>query len=121
MNKCFKILILILCMVISTITVFASQNISARVRRNFQIKLESNPTTGYSWDLAKPVDKSYLRLVKNEYKQNRHPSMMVGVGGVETWVFKPLKKGSTTIYLQYRRPWEKEKAVEIKSFTVLIK
>src|SRR5574344_1065796 len=121
MKTFFKFLITIFCFLITTNFVYASDTMTVKLRKNFQIKLESNPSTGYSWDLSKTVDKSYVKLVKNSYKQNRCNPRMVGVGGVETFVFKPLKKGSTTIYFEYKRPWEKENVVETKTVNIFIK
>lgn len=77
---------------------------------NFIIRLESNSSTGYKWDLSKPLDSKKIKLVKSIYQnpEQKDPSMpIVGASGMELWEFSPLKSGTTSITLKYHRPWEK--------------
>jgi len=80
------------------------QNIDATVGQPFSVTLDSNPTTGYRWELAQPLDESILQLVQNTYL--RSGPAMPGAGGSEVWTFEPLCQGATMIALRYRRPWE---------------
>jgi len=80
------------------------QTVEARVGQPFSVTLPSNPTTGYSWALAQPLDDAILQLVQNSYQ--RAGPAMPGAGGTEVWTFEPLCAGYTTIALKYRRPWE---------------
>ena len=75
---------------------------------NFTIQLASNPTTGYSWQLAEPLDKNHIELINHTYQPNDHPQGMVGVGGTEIWQFRALKSGTTQIKMRYVHPWETE-------------
>ena len=85
----------------------------------FEIKLEANPTTGYKWEVS--YDKGFLRLDKESHKRDpSKPADHVGVGGVTTFVFVPIKKGKTTVNFRYKRPWEKEIARK-KSYRVTIR
>jgi inhibitor of cysteine peptidase len=70
----------------------------------FSVTLASNPTTGYKWDLAMPLDSNFLALVTNIYV--RPNSQLMGAGGNEVWTFKALKQGTTRIDFKYVRPWE---------------
>jgi predicted secreted protein len=88
--------------------------------QNVVIKLKSNKTTGYSWELADPVDTSMLQFVSTEYIVPE--TKMVGVGGEETWTFTALKPGEATISFKYIRPWEKDVPASQKAtFIVKIK
>ncbi|MFH1683276.1 MAG: protease inhibitor I42 family protein [Candidatus Margulisiibacteriota bacterium] len=81
------------------------------VGEEFTLTLESNPTTGYQWQLAKPLDEKIVKLVSSKYemeKPNNTETGMVGVGGHEYWSFKAVGKGTTLIELKYIRPWEKD-------------
>ena len=81
------------------------KTIKVEAGQDFTITLEANVTTGYEWQLAKPLDESMLQLVSSQYvaeKTNR-----VGSGGRQVWVFKALKAGKTAISFEYERPWEK--------------
>ena len=73
--------------------------------------LDSNPTTGYSWQVAQSEE---LFKIETVYAENEHAEGMVGVGGKETFTLTPLKSGSTEVTLTYLRPWEGgEKADQI--------
>ena len=99
---------------------FSQENIiSAKTGETFVIELDSNITTGYSWQLAKPLKKEFIRLVSSEYI-NLHPNV-TGAGGKEIWRFITLKKGSTKISFQYSRPWEKQRPAKQISYKIKVK
>ncbi|NUN93449.1 MAG: protease inhibitor I42 family protein [Verrucomicrobiae bacterium] len=85
-----------------------SQSIDAIPGQRFEIALESNPTTGYSWTLAERLDDRAIAFVGKTY----HPggSAAMGAGGVEVWTFVARREGTARIVLAYRRPWEKGQA-----------
>ena len=70
----------------------------------FSIRLQSNPTTGYGWQLARPLDEKIVVLVTNDYI--RPDTTLVGAGGHEVWAFKAVGRGQADITLTYVRPWE---------------
>ena len=80
-----------------------TQAIAATVGVPFSITLDSNPTTGYSWDLATALDPNVVDLLHHSYQRS---GGAMGAGGTEIWTFEPLCAGFTTIVLRYRRPWE---------------
>ena len=92
---------------------------NASVGKEFSLVLESNATTGYQWQLAKNLNKKFLKLVRNDYIASQ--SNLVGAGGKEIWIFKALKPGKTTIRFKYIRPWEKNtKSAKTTGFTIVI-
>ena len=78
--------------------------IDVQVGEQFVITLESNPTTGYSWQLGSPLDESVVKLVGSEFKQP--DTKLIGAGGKESWTFQGVGPGRTSIRLDYVRPWE---------------
>ena len=68
------------------------------------IPLVSNPTTGCTWRVE-IKDPTVVRLEGSEYIQNEAPAGMVGVGGHETFIFRGLKAGQTTIEFIYGHAW----------------
>ena len=47
---------------------------------------------------------------------------MLGAGGAEQWTFQAEKAGTTTVHLEYGRPWEGgEKGVWTLDLTVTVK
>lgn len=74
--------------------------------QEFVIVLESNPTTGYQWQLAQPLEEEVLSLVKTEFEEPEED--LVGASGEERWTFKAERRGDTIIDFAYVRPWEEE-------------
>ena len=69
------------------------------------VTLEGNPTTGYSWEVAEPLDEQVLRQAgEAEFKAE---SEALGAGGVQILRFEAVNAGQTTLKLVYNRPWEK--------------
>ena len=87
----------------------SSKPIKAKAGTEFSLTLESNRTTGYQWQLDKPLDESVVKLVRNEYK-SPEAAGVVGAGGKEVWTFKAVAEGKTVIVMKYVRPWEKDQA-----------
>lgn len=79
--------------------------IESKVGDTFTIPLEANHTTGYSWRLAQSPDSAILKQLGEKYEEDNSGS--VGAGGVETWTFQAMSKGSTTLVFEYVRPFEK--------------
>ena len=94
--------------------------IKAKVGQTFVITIPSNPTTGYSWKLERPLKGTLVSLVRSEYIPPK--TKMVGKGGKEIWTFRALNKGTAIISLMYVRPWETGiKPVKINTYIIEIK
>ena len=71
-----------------------------------RITLESNITTGYSWENADKVDKDILALDTDDYVSDPNPEELDGVGGNTVIVYRALKPGKAKIDLVYLQSWE---------------
>lgn len=87
------------------------------VGETFNLSLDSNPTTGYTWTLSDAWDKTILTLAGEDYHSQANENV-VGQGGQEIFRFKALKSGKTEINLIYSRPWESVQP--LKKFTAQI-
>ncbi len=97
----------------------ASDRLDVTTGQEFSITLASNSTTGYHWELAAPLDETFIKLLGSEY--NAPETRLVGVGGQETWTFRAVGQGQTVIKLKYVRPWEKDVApVKTASYMVIV-
>ena len=103
----------------------AAKPVATTVGADFTVELEANPTTGYQWQLHKPLDGLSLEAAGKQYQAPPQPvgkPPMVGVGGKEVWTFKALRAGETSIELKYVRPWEADAPpVKTAVFQVVIK
>ena len=82
------------------------KNIVVHLGDIIRITLESNITTGYSWENADKVDKNILALDTNDYISDPNPEELDGVGGSTVIVYRALKPGKTKIDLVYLQSWE---------------
>jgi predicted secreted protein len=81
------------------------ETINVKPGQCFTIVLQSNATTGYGWQLAKPPDEKIISNAGKVYLPPANP--MPGAGGEELWSFIADNTGSTEVYFKYIRPWEK--------------
>jgi inhibitor of cysteine peptidase len=87
---------------------------------SFTITLDSNATTGYSWELKGISDTTVLEKTDNKYVAPT--SGLMGAGGKEVWTFKALKAGTSTLTMEYSQPWAGgQKGANTFSLTVLVK
>jgi predicted secreted protein len=83
------------------------------------IALESNPSTGYSWEAS--YDETRLELTEETYELGEYAEQgLLGAGGTELFRFKALKSGEAEIKMEYKRSWETE-VLQQKVFTVEVK
>ena len=94
----------------------------------FMIKLQSNPSTGYSWKLISPAmkddkfDTKELELISTEYFEPKVPRNMTGAPGMEVWTFKAKDNGRETIKMKYTKKLKGgEEVAEEKIFRIRIK
>jgi len=82
------------------------------------VTLESNPTTGYRWEVAEIQESILEQMGEAEFKpsQTGEPPI-VGAGGWEIFRFKAISAGQMTLQLVYHRPWE-EGVEPINTFSI---
>ena len=79
-----------------------SQPITVNAGDIFMIVVESNPTTGYHWEIV--GDLTNLEFVSREYTQAE--PVLPGSGGVEVWTLKAVSAGETLLVLGNYPPGE---------------
>jgi inhibitor of cysteine peptidase len=96
-----------------------SQRIDAAVGEEFVIALDSDPSTGYSWQPT--YDTTLLLLEERVFQQAEGSGGLVGARGTESFRFKALHGAITDITLVYKRPWEQlSEGQTKKTFTVMM-
>jgi inhibitor of cysteine peptidase len=87
-------------------------NITLAKGETFYLRLEENPTTGYSWELNMSQG---LSLVSDKYyppESEGGERPLVGAGGVHLWEIRANSEGTQQVTAVYRRPWENETGTE---------
>jgi len=98
-----------------------SKEVEVAVDNSFTVTLSSSPTTGFEWESAQISDQSVLQEVAHKFVPPEAKNVE-GAAGKEVWTFKALKKGTSTISIDYSRPWEGgEKGAWTFNLTVVVK
>ena len=86
------------------------------------VTLCSNQTTGFAWsETAQISDQSVLQQTDHRFVSPEAEGV-VGAAGKEVWTFNALKKGTSTVSVEYSRPWEGgEKGEWTFNLTVTVK
>jgi len=87
--------------------------------QEFVIVLESNPSTGYEWEISGSPGEN----IKLAEKGFRPPdNTMPGAPGRQYWNFKAESPASSKVTFNYVRPWEKDVApAKTEAFTINVK
>jgi predicted secreted protein len=94
----------------------SGRSIDLAIGDDVTVVLDANPTTGYSWRLADGLDQAVLVITDQQYTP---PAASVpGAGGTDAWTFEAADAGTTTITLEYVRPFEPNNVV--RQFTIAV-
>lgn len=92
----------------------SGKTIMVKAGDTFTVKLDENPTTGYSWNLTAD---SGLQVKGDQYAPNS--TSLMGSGGYHTWTIKAIKAGTYKVTGIYKRPWESTSGQE-KTFSLTV-
>jgi predicted secreted protein len=81
-----------------------------------EVRLESNPSTGYGWELDE-FDGRVMSFDSSDYVAPDNAA--VGQGGVEVLRFTAVDDGESTLKLKYWRAWEGDASV-IETFEITV-
>jgi predicted secreted protein/Tol biopolymer transport system component len=85
------------------------------------VTLESNPSTGYRWELVENNNFVLKQFGETEFKSSdTSEPPLVGAGGWEIFRFKAVSAGQTTLELIYHRPWEDVEPLKTFSIQVTV-
>ncbi|MCH9751678.1 MAG: protease inhibitor I42 family protein [Alphaproteobacteria bacterium] len=76
--------------------------VTMRPGGKLNLKLDSNPTTGYYWYL-KDIDASHVDQLREDYFADPAPEGLTGSGGHQMFVFEALQIGKSDLVLSYER------------------
>lgn len=105
MKKLTPFLAVLLCVATGFAAEEKDKPVKAAVGQEFKLTLESNPSSGNQWVLARPLDERLLKFLGTEYRRGRG-----GAPGNEILSFRALAEGKTQINLKYGRLMEQDAA-----------
>lgn len=113
----------LLCLLFLNSLAFSTKidNIELRKKLNkpFLVTIESNPTTGYQWQIESIIPKNSIKLLRSTYIPSK--TNLVGAGGFQEFLLLPNKKGVYKVRLKYIRPWEKDiPPVFVKEYKIYV-
>ena len=118
------LILAISCCTSKEVKVVASVNgslVELKKGQTLVITLESNPTTGYQWEVIENEESVLQQKGKAEFKSsNTGNPPSSGKSGTETFRFYAQSPGNGNLKLVYHRPWEKE-VEPLKTFTIKVK
>jgi inhibitor of cysteine peptidase len=95
------------------------KTIEVAAGNEFKIVIDSNPSTGYHWELVGDLDNAVIQFVSKDYRASE--PVAPGSGGKDVWVFKALAAGETKIVLGNYPPGQGEAAAQEVTFTIVVK
>ena len=102
-----------------------SREVEVATDGSLTLTLYSCPGEGRRWSEAEISDQTVLREVDHKYEPPPKPigDPVPGAHGREVWTFKTLKKGTSTISMEYTHPWEGGEKEPMLTFvlTVVVK
>ncbi|CAD6493560.1 MAG: Chagasin family peptidase inhibitor I42 [Candidatus Argoarchaeum ethanivorans] len=98
------------------------REVKVSLEKTLAVTLDSNPTTGFRWNLRENSNEGVLQLVGNEFViAGAIEPPPPGTGGKEVWIFEARRRGASKISMEYIRLWEKDvEPAETFGLTVLV-
>jgi inhibitor of cysteine peptidase len=92
-------------------------DVETRVGEEFEIELESVPTSGFRWQVA-ALDAERLRLLADD--EIVASTERIGGAAVHRFRFQALAPGEAELRLALSRPWESKPPAEEREFRVTV-
>ena len=83
------------------------------------VRLPSNPSTGYTWEVQDLDDSVLEQLGDAEFESVDTAPNLVGAGGTLVMTFRAIAPGTVVLTLVYHRPWEVD-VLPIQTFSVTV-
>lgn len=83
---------------------------------SYIIELESNPTTGYKWELTSLSKENRVQVEELPYQLS---NQLIGSPGIQSWKVTAKFNGKARAVFNYKQPWETQ-SIETKVFDFII-
>lgn len=98
-----------------------SLQIEAKKGEVIEMKMTSNPTTGFDWYSNYDEVNPYIEM-QSTFENIEKNAEMVGAPSYKMYKIKGLQSGQYTLQFEYKRSWEStEKPIQTKTVQLIIK
>jgi len=104
----------------STVFTDPGEPVNVRAGESFAIRLESNPTTGYSWTVTGVPQATVAALVDPEGTFEEPDSGAMGAPGFQVFDFDAVASGTTEVEFTYARSFDPEDNPTVTTVTVTV-
>ncbi len=82
--------------------------LTIHVGQTISIKLPSNPSTGFRWELKPQASQKCLTFKEEIFEPSTNSENKIGVGGSQVWSIKAdcQSEGESIVRFEYVRSWE---------------
>jgi inhibitor of cysteine peptidase len=96
------------------------KRIEVTAGNDFKIIIESNPSTGYHWEMTGAFEENVVKYVSNEFRAQE--PVAPGSGGSDVWIFHAVAAGETTVTLGLYPPSnDPVEPTQTVTFTIIVK
>jgi predicted secreted protein len=88
------------------------------MNERLEIKLASNPSTGFSWYIGSKIKPAILKEIGRTFLKDERDEDLVGAGGYDLFFFEPKKEGVLFLSFIYKR--EDGSAEKEKFFKIIV-
>jgi predicted secreted protein len=100
---------------------YPSKEIEIPLNGSLVVTLKDNSDGGYFWPEQAEISDPAV-LAQTDYKYVPPEGGPPGAPGKDVWTFEALNQGTSTIFMEYRRPWEPSgQPAQVFDLTVVIK
>ena len=96
--------------------------VSVKKGEVFEVELESNPTTGFIWDVA--PTRGRATFLCQSFEGCAVPPAggvpLIGTGGIQRFLFRAEETGTIEMKAEYSRKWEKRPPLKSCTFQVKV-
>ena len=102
-------------------TLDTTKELHVNVAEEFIIRVEGNPSTGFSWFYCGKDTVDGVEMKKSDYEPaKKKNSIECGAPVMCRFYFEAKKPGSHELKFEYKRPWEKDEDPMTKSIMVIV-
>jgi inhibitor of cysteine peptidase len=96
---------------------YTGRQIELTKGQTFNVTLETNPSTGYSWEVVELNTNLLQKIGEADSEPSITNEQLVGAPVMHTFQFEVINTGQTTLKIVYRRSWEQEVA-PVNTFSI---